>query len=102
MKKEGEASAEKPVLTTILDFASGLFSGLSGNVVERISDVVEKKEKKLLELLVEKAVFLISLIFICIAAVLIISQYLELHMGWSFLIIGLMLLVWSFSLRTRG
>jgi hypothetical protein len=99
MKKE--EPSEKPILNTILEFASGIFSGVSTNVVDRISDVVEKKEKQLIEILLEKAIFLTAIIFISLGAVFIVSQYLELHIGWSFLIIGLMLLVWSFGIKTR-
>ncbi len=98
MKKEEDTPS---VVQSILGFAGNLVNGVSGNVVSSVKEAVEETEEKLMKKITATAIFLTGVVFISIAAVNLINDYLALNTGWAFVIVGLVLFIWSLSLKSK-
>lgn len=97
-KKQGVGSA-------LMDFFETLIIGTLKSVAESYLDHVQNKIKdthrRMMELTLAYAILLLSMVFVSIAAVMLISEYLEVSKGWSFLVVGLLLLLWAMKIKNR-
>ena len=82
------------------ELMEGLKSGVVSGVIQyiknftnRVQDIVYRTQKKVIQIFYASALFIAGVIFLSIAVVLLISEYLQLSKGWSFLILGLVLII---------
>lgn len=77
-------------------------SGLAGNLVGRVQDIILYTEEKVLQILYSSVLFVTGLVFLSIAVVSLMNEYLGLSKGWSFLIISLILLLSSTIIKNKA
>jgi TRAP-type uncharacterized transport system fused permease subunit len=68
----------------------------------RIQDAVIYTEEKVLQLLYASVIFITGVVFLCAAAVNLMTQYLQLSRGWSYLIIGLILILAAMTIKNKA
>jgi hypothetical protein len=69
--------------------------GFIDKLAKSVTDSIHKTERKFLETLVAYVTFTAALLFIGAAAIMLIAEYSGLSMGWSLLVVGLLLMVIS-------
>ena len=86
-----KTNAPNIILKTLKGFIDKLAKG--------VTDSIHKTEKKFLETLVAYVTFTAALLFLGAAAIMLIAEYSGLSLGWSFLVVGLLLMVISMFLH---
>jgi hypothetical protein len=91
------------------DFIGMLKSGISSFISDRVNHTVNEiqgyitdAEEKAVQILYASSFFVAGAIFISIAAVMLINQYLNLSIGWSFMIMGLILIIASMVVKNKA
>ena len=84
-KTELVEGLKSKALSGIVEYAKGL--------IKKAQDAVYYTQRKVIQLFYASALFIAGIIFLSIAIVLLISDYLKLSKGWSFLILGLVLII---------
>lgn len=100
MAKKKSDGAHSEIGETIKDSVKSVFSGsvlslIKDTVVssiEKLRDVLENAQKRALESVYIAGLTLYSVIFLTLAIVFLLSEYAGLTLGWSFFVIGLLLL----------
>lgn len=95
-KEQGNNFIE--VFQTVMSGLSGLAKGFVG----KIQDVIIYTEEKVLQVLYASVLFVTGLVFLSIAVVSLMNEYLGLSKGWSFLIISLILILSSVVLKDKA
>ena len=90
MAKQEEGFGFWRTLTNIIDFPG------------KVKEFVSSTEEKLVSMFYSASVLIAGLIFISLSCVFLINQYLVLSMGWSFMIIGLILIIVSLVIKSRA
>lgn len=75
------------------DVLYGFISGFVENVVESVQEVVEHAGRRLFLGGMYYLLLFTSVIFLGVAAVFLLSEYLIVSKGWGFLIVGLLILI---------
>lgn len=86
------------ILQTVVSGLSGLAKGLIGRVQEIILDT----EEKVMQILYASVLFVTGLVFMSIAIVFLMNEYLGLSRGWSFFIISLILILSSMIFKNKA
>ena len=91
------------------DFASILKSGMISGAIDFVKDAKNKvidfvlfAEEKAVQLLSSAALFITGAIFISVAAVLLLNEFLGLSKGLGYLIIGLILIIAALITKNRA
>jgi len=79
-----------------------MFSDFLKNVVTKAQDIVYYTGQKLLEFFYAGALFVAGGIFVCIAVVFLMEQYLLLSTGWGMLIVGLFLILFGMTVKNKA
>jgi len=84
---------------------SGIFSGIVSYVkglMGKFQDFVIYTEEKVIQIFYASTLFIAGLVFLSISVVLLMSEYLKLSQGWSFLIIGLILIMAAMMIKNKA
>jgi len=81
------------ILSGIINYVRG-FSG-------KVQDFIINTEEKVIQMFYSAALLVTGLIFLSISFVFLMNEYFTLSKGWSFLIIGLILIIAALVIRTR-
>ena len=81
----------------ILKTLKGFIEDVSESVIQKI----HKSEKKFMATFISFIQLAAGTIFLAIALIFLINEYLGLSKGWSFLVIGLVLIIWSIILKNH-
>lgn len=106
MAKKAQKEEKKSVIKDFLVDHGGelvikAFEGFVHNLTEKMMDVIVNFEKRILGTGVSYVFFMIGSIFISVAIIFLLYQYLGLSLGWSFMFIGLILVIWSYMIRKK-
>ena len=86
------------IFQTVVSGISGLAKGLVG----KVQDVIIYTEEKVMQILYASVLFVTGLVFLSIAIVSLMNEYLGLSRGWSFLIISLILMMASMIVKNKA
>jgi len=86
---------ESSLVDKMKDGAKGLLEEL----IHRIQDIAYQTEKKMIEKLIAALMMIVGVIFIILAITYFLTDFLRLQKYWSFLIVGLALIVIAFLLK---
>ncbi len=78
----------------ILDF----ISGLSG----KVNDIIVSTEEKIIQKVYSTVLLISGLIFLSLSFVFLMSEYSILSQGWSFLVMGIILVMVSLIIKNRA
>lgn len=101
-KKEKEKESSSSILEMLKSIAVSSVTDYVKGVMSDIHDLVEYVAKRALQILYATALFMVGLLFLCIAAVLLIRQYLHLSIGWSFMVMGLILIIAAILIKNKA
>jgi len=76
--------------------------GFTKNIVENLTKKVIDSERKILEMLISYGILFFGVIIITVAVIKLVNEYLYLSWGWSMLVIGLILVIWSLFLKKNA
>ena len=79
---------------------TGLATGVKA-IAKKTQDAARNAQKKVMQLLFASVFFALGAIFLCIALVFLVNEYLNLSRGWSFLVMGLLLIITGLILKSR-
>lgn len=101
MKKEVESKQSSPLSRFVK--SAGLNSVITylKNIAEKVEDLVYVAEKNVIHLLYASVLFISGIIFLSIALVFLIEDYLQLSKGWSLLIISLILFLSALLIKNQ-
>jgi len=105
--EESQLSSESKVLKSFLkSVVTHLFSSLSKSFMQEINELLMKKlrslEKMLLIAFVSHLLTILGAIFVVASVFILLAYYLKIHLAWSFLAIGVFLLLWSWVLKQKN
>lgn len=80
----------------IVDTAKNVFAGL----LDSVSDATEKLVDRMAKFIGSSIFFIAGVLFLLLGVVFLFRQYLDLSYGWSFSLIGLVLVVISFVIKS--
>ncbi len=69
--------------------------------IEKLQERIYETEQKMLKIFFSAMLMMAGVFFVSVAIILLIAQYLKISLGWSFLIIGLVLLIASLQLKQQ-
>jgi len=103
VKKENKE--EGGIVSALKDFSTGFLLGALKNTytefIETLQGYAYKTQERILEIFSLFIVMLCGLIFLLIGLVFLINEYVKLSWGWSFLIMGITLILISYLLKIQ-
>ncbi|MFH1590683.1 MAG: hypothetical protein ABIC95_02035 [archaeon] len=91
--------------SSVLDFIkTGVFDLVrdsSKKLVHTAQRVIYQTQEKIVQQLIAALLFFLGMVFVLIAVVRLLSQYVGLSDGWSFLIVGLLILIIALTQRKK-
>jgi len=100
MPKRKEENTD--ILGTLKSIATSTVDNYVKGVVDDIRDLVEYIGERALQVIYASALLVVGLLFLCIAVVMLISQYLGLSLGWSLTIMGLILVLAGIMIKNKA
>jgi len=95
-KKKADKFADYMEHTSlILDVIKKGFSMFAKN----IQKIVYHTEEKIMQILLSSSLFIISIVFVSIAFILLLPELTGIHIGWAFLAIGIVLMLWAYAIK---
>ena len=79
-----------------------VIKGFIDELSKSMSETIHRYEKKYLDTLMSYLFFSVGIIFIATAVIFLINEYLGLSRGWSFLFIGLIMVLWSVFIKGKA
>ena len=98
-KKDYKAELQSFFASNVPNILLRTLKGFIENLSKGITDSIHKTERKFLETLVSFVAFTAALLLLAVAAIMLIAEYSGLTLGWSFLIMGLIMLIISMLLH---
>ena len=104
-KKEEKEANESSIVSSLREFGSGFVVGtvkqLYRDFIEALQEYAYKTQKKILDVFSMFFIMLLGLIFILVSLVFLIREYLGLSIGWSLFVLGCILIIISFVMKSR-
>jgi len=99
-KKKKEDSKILDYIEHIYTIFEALKKGMN-NLTKNIQKVIYHTEEKVMQILLSSSIFIIGIIFISIAVILLIPELTGIHIGWAFLAIGIILMIWAYAIKKK-
>ncbi|HII17588.1 TPA: hypothetical protein HA361_06780 [Candidatus Woesearchaeota archaeon] len=100
-----EKPKENPFKSFFSEAASSILikslKGYAQTLMDSLHDAIDAIHDRLAKSIISLVMGILALIFISIGVILLINEYLHLSKGWTFFVVGLILLLWGMAIKSR-